>query len=169
MAFTSDTSTRYARSYPMRWGGNCFSAFRIWGPGRTAKLQCDFSAMISPAMFKEFVAPYLAEQCERLDHTVYHLDGTDCVRHLGALLDIPKLRAIQWTPQSGRPGTGSSTWFEIYKRILAANKSLLLLDVDPREVKSLLQGIGTEGVLLSTTTRNLDEAQDLLRMLERVG
>lgn len=150
-------------------GGNCFSAFRIWGPGRTAKLQCDFSAMISPAMFKEFAALYLAEQCQKLDYTVYHLDGTECVRHLDVLLSIPELRAIQWTPQSGRPGTGSSTWFEIYKRILSANKSLLLLDVEAHDVKPLLQNIGTKGVLISTTTRTIDEAQNLLGWSEQLG
>ena len=36
-------------------GGNAFSAFRIWGPGKTAKVQCDFSCMISPRMFRQFV------------------------------------------------------------------------------------------------------------------
>jgi len=88
-------------------GGNCFSAFRIWGPGKTAKVQCDFSAMISPAMFEEFVVPYLRIQCSRLDYSVYHLDGTDCIRHLGLLLKIEELDAIQWTPQYGRPDPGS--------------------------------------------------------------
>jgi len=147
-------------------GGNCFSAFRIWGPGRTAKLQCDFSAMISPAMFKEFVAPYLEEQCERLDYAVYHLDGTDCIRHLDALLDISGLKAIQWTPQSGRPGTGSATWFEMYKRILGAGKSLLLLDVEPHDVEPLFHSIGTKGVLMATTARTADEARNLLQRSE---
>ena len=34
------------------WGGNVFSAFHIWGPGKTAKVQCDAVAMISPRMFE---------------------------------------------------------------------------------------------------------------------
>ena len=28
-------------------GGCCYTAFSIWGPGKTAKLQCDFNVMIS--------------------------------------------------------------------------------------------------------------------------
>lgn len=56
--------------------GNAYSILRIWGPGRTAKVQCDFSAIISPAMFREFALPYLGEQWDRLDFTPYHLDGT---------------------------------------------------------------------------------------------
>ena len=31
------------------------SHFWAWAPGRMAKLQCDFSAMISPQMFRQFM------------------------------------------------------------------------------------------------------------------
>jgi hypothetical protein len=89
-------------------GGSCFSAFWIWGPGKTAKLQCDYSAMISPAMFREFVQPYLREQCRRLDYSVFHLDGPPCLQHLEPLMEINELQAIQWQPGAGQPGHGSA-------------------------------------------------------------
>ncbi len=38
-------------------------------------LQSDFSYMIGPEMFDEFVKPELAESCRKLDHAFYHLDG----------------------------------------------------------------------------------------------
>jgi hypothetical protein len=44
-------------------GGSVFGAFRLWGPGKTAKVQCDAAAMISPAMFTRFVVPGITEQC----------------------------------------------------------------------------------------------------------
>ncbi len=34
---------------------SCYTVFQIWGEGKIAKLQCDFSAMISPDQFREFV------------------------------------------------------------------------------------------------------------------
>ena len=46
-------------------GGSCYW---VWAPGRTAKFQCDFSAMISPAMFNEFMLPVLGEMCERVSY-----------------------------------------------------------------------------------------------------
>ena len=64
------------------WGGTTFCAFRLWGPGKTAKLQCDFSCMISPEMFRQFVVPALTEQCNWLDNALYHLDGTQAIQHL---------------------------------------------------------------------------------------
>ena len=53
---------------------------------RVAKVQCDFCCMISAAMFREFVVPGLTEQCDRLDHVMYHLDGTQALHQLDALL-----------------------------------------------------------------------------------
>ena len=143
--------------------GNSFSAFRVWAPGRMAKVQCDFSAMISPAMFDEFVVPYLSEQCEWLDYSVFHLDGPECVCHLDLLLSIPGLNAIQWTPGAGEPGTGSQQWIPMYKRILAGGKSLLLLGVGQNLIEPLIAEIGIEGVFIVTNAASEQDANDLLK------
>ncbi len=129
-------------------GGNVFAAFRIWGPGRTAKVQCDFSAMISPQMFEEFVRPYLAEQCAQLDFAMYHLDGTNALQHLDILLDMPELDAIEWTPQAGLPGGGAPEWFELYRRIKKAGKAVQVVSIGPDEVIPLLDAVGPEGMYI---------------------
>lgn len=36
-----------------------YAGFKIWRPGKTAKVQCDFSAMLSPVQFDEFILPSL--------------------------------------------------------------------------------------------------------------
>ncbi|NIQ98593.1 MAG: trimethylamine corrinoid protein 2, partial [Gemmatimonadales bacterium] len=77
------------------------SVFWIWAPGRLTKLQCDFSAMISPAMFREFMVPVLTQMAERVSYSLYHLDGPNAIGHLEALLSIPRLGMIQWTPGAG--------------------------------------------------------------------
>jgi hypothetical protein len=148
-------------------GGMSFSAFRIWAPGRMAKVQCDFSAMISPRMYGEFVLPYLSQQCDWLDYSVFHLDGPDCVCHLEMLLDIPGLNAIQWTPGAGEPGTGSSQWTPMYKRILAGGKSLLLLGVGSHELEPLIEEIGIKGVFIVTSAASEVEAVELLQRASR--
>ncbi len=129
-------------------GGNTFSAFALWGPGKTAKVQCDISASLSPRMFRKFVVPYLTEQCHWLDYAMYHLDGTTCLQHLDTLLEIEPLRAIEWTPQAGLPGGGSSQWFDIYRRIKAGGKSLQLVDVAPEDMLPLLDAVGPEGTFI---------------------
>ncbi|MCL6519852.1 MAG: hypothetical protein K6T99_08470 [Armatimonadetes bacterium] len=144
-------------------GGSCFSAFRIYGKGRIAKLQCDFSAMISTKMFEEFVAPYLCEQCRQLDHTVYHWDGPCALQHEGPLLAIKELEAIQWTPGAGQPGCGDPVWYTLYHRIRKAGKSLMLLGVTPSEAQALVEEFGPEGLDLVVFVPSQEEADELVR------
>ncbi len=83
----------------------------LWCPGRWYPLQCDFSAMISPAQFDEFVAPSLARQCAQLDYSVYHWDGPGQLGFLDSLLAIDDLDAIQWVPGDGNPMCEAEQWY----------------------------------------------------------
>ena len=144
-------------------GGSCFSAFHIYGKGKIAKLQCDFSAMISTGMFEEFVAPYLVEQCRKLDHTVYHWDGPGALQHEGPLLAINELQAIQWTPGAGQPGVGDRMWWPLYHRIRKAGKSLMLNGVTPTEAQALVENLGPEGLDLMVRISSVEEADELVK------
>lgn len=147
-------------------GGAVFNAFDLWAPGKVAKVQCDFSCMISEEMFREFVVPALTAQCDWLDYSMYHLDGTTAVHHLDALLGIEPLDAIEWTPQSGLPGGGSPQWHDLYRRIKAAGKSVQAVGVKPDEVLPLLDAVGPEGMYIMTRCDTEQQAWDLLA---RVG
>jgi hypothetical protein len=149
------------------WGGNIFSAFSIWGPGRTAKVQCDACVMISPQMFAEFVVPSLAEQCAWLDYSMYHLDGTQAIRHLDALLAIESLDAIEWTPQVSVPQGGSPEWYGLYRRILDAGKSVQAINVRPEEVRPLLDAVGAPGMFVVVTAESEAQARSLVETIDR--
>lgn len=144
-------------------GGSCFSAFQTWGPGRVAKLQCDFSAMISAKMFEEFVAPYLAEQCAKLDHTVYHLDGECALQHLDILLSIKDLNAIQWTPGAGKPGPADACYHWLWKKVRAAGKSCMVRGATPEQAREMVETFGPEGLDITVGMPTQDEAEELVR------
>jgi hypothetical protein len=148
-------------------GGSSFQCFDAWAPGRVAKVQCDASAMFSPAMFKRFVLPALREQCEWLDYSIYHLDGSQAMCHLDALLTIDALDAIEWTPEPGQPKGGSPAWYGMYKRILAAGKGVQMLDVRASELAPLLDAIGNNGVFIITGSSDPGEIETFLRVIER--
>ena len=78
-------------------GGNAYTVFQIWGPGRTVKLQCDFSAMMAPEDFRKYIQPSLRTQSENVDHVLYHLDGPAAIKHMDALMEIEGIDALQWT------------------------------------------------------------------------
>lgn len=160
----------YQRIYDMiklEDGSAAFGAFRLWGPGKTAKVQCDACAMFSPDMFRRFVVPSLRAQCQWLDHSMYHLDGTQAMCHLDALLEIEELDAIEWTPQSGIEGGGNARWFSMYRRILDAGKSIQVVRVSRHEIVPLLDAIGGHGVYVLTSFSTTREAEDIMRQVER--
>lgn len=102
------------------------SIFWAWAPGRMTKLQCDFSAMISPEMFGEFMVPILTEMSERVSYCMYHWDGPDALKHQGHLLSIPKLTMIQWTPGAGAEPTDHKRWWRFYHKTIDAGKKVLI-------------------------------------------
>jgi hypothetical protein len=150
------------------WGGNIFSAFAVWGPGKTAKVQCDAAAMISPQMFAEFVAPGLTEQCAWLDYSIYHLDGTQAIPVLDTLLQIEPLNAIEWTPQISLPQGGDPMWYDLYRRIRRAGKSVQAIGVKPHEVIPLLDAVGSSGMFVMVTAESESQARALVEAVERL-
>lgn len=149
------------------FGGNGF-IFNVWGPGRTAKVQCDACAMFGPAMFRRFVTPALTEQCDWLDYALYHLDGEDCLVNLDELLAIPSLQAIEWTPRRLSVGDsgGHPRHWELYRRILAAGKSVQAIGVRYEEVIPLLDACGGAGMYIMTNAPTEDKARELAARVE---
>lgn len=144
------------------------SVFWAWAPGRMVKLQCDFSAMISPGMFADFMKPVLVEMTERTAHSMYHLDGPQAVRHLDCLLSIPQLNMIQWTPGAGQPFTDDPMWFPLYRRVLDAGKTLFLYASDLDKLQQLQQefGGGCKQMMLNMGFQTQAEAEAAWRILE---
>ena len=147
-------------------GSSAFWAFQLWGPEKTAKVQCDASAMLSPEMFREFVVPHLREQCEWLDNSLYHLDGHQSLCHLDALFEIEALDAIEWTPDPKVPSGGSPEWYGLYRRILAAGKSVqAFLYAD--ELIPLLDAVGGKGMYLAVSFESEGQVEKLAEKVEQ--
>lgn len=144
------------------------SVFWAWAPGRMVKLQCDFSAMLSPGMFAAFMEPVLTEMTERIAHSMYHLDGTEALCHLDCLLSIPRLNMIQWTPGAGKPFTDDECWFPMYRQVIDAGKTLFLWVTGLDRLKLLKRefGSGCKQMLLNMGFATRAEAEAALRLLE---
>ena len=143
-----------------------FCYFSSWAPGKMSKLQSDISTMISQDDYRRFVQPFIREQCQKIDYTLYHLDGVGAMHHLPALLEIEELNAIQWTPGVGEPQGGSPKWYDLYKKILAGGKSVMACWVTLDELKPLLDHIGVDGIHLEMDFHNEKEVEQAMRIVE---
>ena len=150
-----------------------YTAFSILGKGKTAKVQCDFCALISPIMFRTFVQPSLRRQCRSLDYSMNHLDGPDAIKHVDALMEIKELDALQWTCGAGKPDGGSEQWYPIYDKVRDAGKGLwiMLNDGGPKDwagsSKKLIQRYGKKGIyLLTPVFPDLQTAEEFSMMFD---
>ncbi len=132
----------------------------VWSPGRWYPVSMDELALISPEMFCEFFLDDILAQINWLDHSLFHLDGPDCIRHLDILLNIPKLNGIQWVP--GARYKSMLIWVPLLKRIQQAGK-LVQIGVPAHEVEPLLKHLSPKGLMLDTWCATEGEALDLLR------
>ena len=149
-------------------GDVTYIAFKIWGEGRTAKVQCDFAALMSPDMFREFSVPYLRRQCDRLDFSLFHLDGPECLVHADAVLGIERLNGLQWTPGAGKPDGLSEQWYPLYDKVKNAGKALWV-SADAAGVGDLTEGTrrlikryGTAGIYVLYPEMSEREAEELI-------
>lgn len=143
-----------------------FCYFSAWAPGKMTKLQSDISTMLSVEDYRRFVQPFIREQCQKIDYTIYHLDGVGAMRHLPALLEIDELNAIQWTPGVGQPQGGDPKWYDLYRQIIAGGKSVLACWVTLPQLRPLLDAIGGDGVHLEMDFHNEEEVEQALRIIE---
>ncbi len=147
-------------------GEMAFCYFSIWAPGKLTKLQSDISTMLSIEDYRRFVQPFIREQAQKIDYTLYHLDGVGAMRHLPALLEIEELNAIQWTPGVGQPQGGDPKWYDLYRQILAGGKSIMACWVTVDQLRPLLDNIGGDGIHLEMDFHNEDEVEQALRIIE---
>ena len=130
-------------------------------------LQCDFSYMISPDMFNEFVAPELKAAVKRLSRTMYHLDGAGQLAHLDTLLQMEELDAVQWVPGDGKPD--QRHWPEVYRRIAAAGKKTQIWG-GFKCLETVAQQMGTaRGIEHSFMFEDISQERTLLRQLAEYG
>ena len=142
------------------------SYFWAWAPGRMSKLQCDFSAMIGPEMFGEFMVPVLTRMTERLDFCMYHWDGPGAIAHHDHLLSIPKLTMLQWTPGAGVEPSMDKRWWPLYHKTIDAGKKLIV-GGDFEELKVFKREFGSslKQFIINIGADSLEQAEEITRFV----
>jgi hypothetical protein len=139
-------------------GSNCW--LNAWSSGRTYPLQIDFSCMVSVEMYRELFLEDLQAYCAWLDDAVYHLDGPGAIKHLDALLEIPCLKAIQWTAGAGQPAMPH--WIPMLRRIQDAGKGVVI-HIAPEDLPAIMAGLRPTGVCVSLGAPNPEAADAIVR------
>ena len=126
---------------------------------------CDFNSMIGPQEFENIFLPDIIRQAATIGRAVFHLDGAGAARHIDALLNVPEIQAIQFTPGAGTPS--ALAWVDMFCRIQRCGRSLLVT-CPPEEVIPLSEALRPEGLAILIETQLAPaELDDLFAQLFR--
>jgi hypothetical protein len=120
----------------------------------------DFSCMISKEVFDDLFLSGIAEECRRLESSIYHLDGPGALRHLDSLLEIKELSAIQWV--YGAAGGVASDWLHVYRKCQAAGKGIQL-HIGLYELECIVSNLRPEGVWMGVAVRDRAQAEAVIK------
>jgi len=139
----------------------------LYCDGKTYPVQCDFSALISPKMFENFVVPELAKIANSMDKTIFHLDGPDVAKHLDIILNMPEIDAIEWEPGAGAPP--AVEWIPMLKKIQKKKKALRLYSNNMRDIEKLILELDPSGLLVVTDAESEEQADEVAKQVERLS
>ncbi|MBX7258631.1 MAG: hypothetical protein K1Y02_19880 [Candidatus Hydrogenedentes bacterium] len=132
----------------MQAGAGLFHWLCLWSNRPYMVPACDFNYLISPEVFNSVCLPDIARQAATVGRAVFHLDGSGAARHIDALLEVPDIKAIQFTPGEGTPS--ALPWVDMFKKIQAKGKSVLIF-APANEVLTLCDELKPEGLAFSVT------------------
>lgn len=132
-------------------------------------IQEDFSYMIGPNMFEQFVLPELKSLSARLNRTLYHLDGPGELVHLDQLLKIKELNGIQWVTGDGNSEGADPCWDDVYRRILEHDKFIQLSYVSLESMKELFKRFDSKHFVTQTIWLPESEKMCAIRDLKELG
>ncbi|MBQ3141470.1 MAG: hypothetical protein IJC25_05875 [Clostridia bacterium] len=127
--------------------------------------QSDFSYMISPEMFREFVFDEIRTSSARVPNAIYHQDGIGELPFTDMFLSIDSIRTMQWVPGDGEPRLRD--WSEHFKKIVASGKKLYPAYQGIEDLPKLYRTVGDPGVLFIPCGGARADKQRMIEKVER--
>jgi len=143
-------------------GGQCAGRRRVWTPGTCMLYQDDAAAVLSPALFQEFVLPCEQEILKQYARTMIHTHSGTLHIMIDGLLSLGSLHGIE--VQFDPSGPSLSALLHCFKRI-QEHKALLisgeLADLTIDGIKTLLRELSPRGLCLLPKVSTEEEADAL--------
>lgn len=127
---------------------------------------------MSPDNFREFIQESLRVQAQKADCVLYHLDGSDAIRHLDSLMEIEEIDALQWSSGDTAPDGTMEEWDEIYDKVRKAGKSLWIkvytgeFEDWIKNAERIVKKYGSAGLFFDFPEMSMEQGKTLLSYAE---
>jgi hypothetical protein len=141
-------------------GGYVLGQFHVWSPGKCLRVQDDAMAVMSPALYQQYVIPRLSRIAALSDYTTIHLHLT-CAPVLDQLLAVPEIRAVEYGIDEG--AADAAMYVDTMKKIQDSGKPLILKARFTKEnLDAIMKKLDCRGLCLVSVVRNKKEALNIL-------
>ncbi len=152
------------RLIPPFHGGTALGFYHVWAPGGSVWFQEDLSAIMSPAMYREFLAEPARRICAGKDHTCIHLHPASFFI-LDELFRIDELKAVEVNKDVGGPSVPEMV--PQLRRILEKKNLVLWGDFTLEDLDCMKSNLPKEGLFLHVIAPTPEEAEALLASIRR--
>jgi hypothetical protein len=128
--------------------GGYMSPFGIWAPGTVVRTQCDATAFLSAAHYREWFLPYDEQICKTVDYSFIHLHSVS-LHTVDALLSVERPHAIQVTLETSPPGPTLEEMAPIFRKILGIKPLLLEGYLSEEELRWLWDVLPNDGLAIN--------------------
>ena len=137
-----------------------YKKYGLPGPDGLDHLQCDFSCMISGAMFDRFALPYLEREAEVFGKRVfYHWDGPGALKHAASLIASKNIYVLGFVPGIGNGK--HKDYLDIYQKAQNVGKAIWVGGTAD-EIKYLHKSLKPHMTVYDVWAESEDDANRLL-------
>jgi hypothetical protein len=136
-----------------------------WGP-----LLSELSAMVSPEVFEDIVAPSIERMSRIFSRIMFNVDGDSYARHLKRVLEFEKLHFVEWDPNPKYSPDGklekdftTTASIDLIREILE-EKKLIFNKIPAWQVPRIMERIPHDGVFFYLEFDSISEAGDFMEM-----
>lgn len=142
---------------PLFHGGTGSMMYSLWCPGKTIWFQEDAAALLSPALYNEFIYPADRAIAEAFEHTVIHLHPTRFIptqQLIASDVDVIELHI-------DRDGPRAEALEKHYAAILEQKPLLVWGDVTAADLEFLLTRLPHRGLAVNVVVNDAGEAHGI--------
>ncbi len=140
---------------PLFHGGTGAFLFSLWCPGKTIWLQEDAVALLSPALYQEFILPADCRIARTFEHTMMHLHPTRFIP--SAQLAATNLAAIEL--HIDHDGPRAESLERHYRTVLASKPLLIWGDLTTADLDLIFSRLPHAGLAVNVVVNTPPEAQ----------
>ncbi len=131
--------------------------YGIWSPGELIWLQEDAAALLSPALYDEFILPADCRLASAFEHSIIHLHPSRFIPTT-RLVNTP-LSAVELHIDYGGPRAAALE--QHYRAVLERKPLFVWGDITPDDLEFLLTRLPRQGLAVQVVVQSVEEAHEI--------